>query len=414
MVRQPLRYRGLGIRGQVDTAPVAFIGALKQSVTAFAGELCICPQVGEGSSTGETRSRVIEKRENLRGLLLRRALGLHPDQQARPVLMLPQLDKLSMSWLLALPGPCSGLSSPVFSEAMCSLLCLPSPACRDRLGEHVRWGVVVDRWGDNVMSAALPGDTWRTRHDEVKSAINGLCVWSKLPVTCEVFNLFAHLIPQEALNRMERGRRRQAILPDFRLAMPDPVTGICRRLAELKVITCCSSRYQVRDRQKAVDKRAGLLSGEYRRKAKNVDRDVIGINGEMGPIERKLGEYGDLLGLVVGAWSEASEDLHNLVQVIAQSRVNSVGLARGRPPSESELGTAVGQVRRRLSVACLRANMNCLLSRMSLLGESSRQAQGRRQGQGWEEERMRREMQAQWLGRIRHHGIAHRGAFFMV
>ena len=71
-------------------------------------------------------------------------------------------------------------------------------------------------------------------------------------------------------------------------------------------------------------------------------------------------------------------------------------------------------MRRRLSVACVRANMNCLLSRMSLLGEAAVQAQGRRQAQGWEEERMRREMQAQWLGRIRHHGITHRGAFHLV
>ena len=58
--------------------------------------------------------------------------------------------------------------------------------------------------------------------------------------------------------------------------------------------------------------------------------------------------------------------------------------------------------------------MNYLLSRMSLLGEAAVQAQGMRQAQGWEEERMRREMQAQWLGRIRFQGIAHRGAFHLI
>ena len=134
----------------------------------------------------------------------------------------------------------------------------------------------------------------------------------------------------------------------------------------------------------------------------------------VGPIKRKLSEYGDLLGLVVGAWGEGSEDLHTLVQVLAQSKVDSVGKARGRPASDSELSIAVGQVRRRLSVACVRANMNCLITRMSLLGVAAKQAQGRRQAQGWEEERMRREMQAQWLGCIRYHGIAYRGAFHVV
>ena len=105
-------------------------------------------------------------------------------------------------------------------------------------------------------------------------------------------------------------------------------------------------------------------------------------DGVVGPIERKLSEYGDLLRLVVGAWGEGSEDLHTLVQVLAQSKVDSVGKARGRPASDSELSIAVGQVRRRLSVACARANMNCLLARMSLLGEAAKQTQGRRQVQG--------------------------------
>ena len=55
-------------------------------------------------------------------------------------------------------------------------------------------------------------------------------------------------------------------------------------------------------------------------------------DGVVGPIERKLSEYGDLLGLVVGAWGEGSEDLHTLVQVLAQSKVDSVGKARGGLP----------------------------------------------------------------------------------
>ena len=262
------------------------------------------------------------------------------------------------------------------------------------------------------MSLALPGDTWRTRHDEIKSAISSLCVWSHVSITCEVFNLFAHLIPQEGLNRLERGRKRQALVPDYRLALPDQAHGIVRRLAELKIINCCPSRYQVGDKQKAVDRRANLLANEYRKKARTVDRDYGGtMAGEVGPIERKLEEYGDLLGLVVGKWNEGSDDLHNLIQCMAESRVRAVGLARGRPPSESELGVAIGQIRRRLSVASVRATSNCLLARVSLLGEGSRKAHGRRQQQAWQEEEMRKEMQAHWLGRIRHHGVTHRGAF---
>ena len=85
--------------------------------------------------------------------------------------------------------------------------------------------------------------------------------------------------------------------------MLDHAHGIQRKLAELKNINCCSSRYDVNSRQKAVDRRAGLLANEYRKKARAVDKDYVGVpEGEVGPVERKLEEYGDILGLVVGNW----------------------------------------------------------------------------------------------------------------
>ena len=175
--------------------------------------------VGEGSTDGSIRRKVVEQREKMRGSVLGKALELHPDQLARPVLVWPQLDKLSSAWLLAYPGPHSGLPSTVFTEAVCSHLCLPSPACRDRVGQRVG-KAVVDMFGDKVMAATLSGDGWRTRHDMVKAELNRLCVWSKLPATCEVFGIFSHLIPQEGLSRIERGIKRQGMVPDFQSKLP--------------------------------------------------------------------------------------------------------------------------------------------------------------------------------------------------
>ena len=44
-----------------------------------------------------------------------------------------------------------------------------------------------------------------------------------------------------------------------------------------------------------------LLATEYKRKARNVDREYVGTpEGEVGPVEHRLDKYGDLLGLVVG------------------------------------------------------------------------------------------------------------------
>ena len=97
------------------------------------------------------------------------------------------------------------------------------------------------------------------------------------------------------------------------------------------------------------------------------------------------------------------------MQTLTERRVAAVGLARGRPASRAELGVAVGQV----SVTCVRAIATSLLSRLSLIGESAKEAQGRRQYQGLVEQRMQQELQAHWLGRIQHPGVKHRGNFFL-
>ena len=258
-----------------------------------------------------------------------------------------------------------------------------------------------DIFGDSIMSEVLPGDHWRTRHDRIKMAIHSLCIWARVPVTVEVWGLFAHLIPAEALTRMERGRKRQALVPDFRLELPCPTGGTMTQLAELKVISCCKSWYTPGSQVRGTEKRAQQLPGDYRRKARKVDQDVLGVNRELrGPVERRLEEHGDLLGLCFGAWGEASEGVHQLVQSMAESRLAFLGLQRGRPGSEQELGVCVGQIRRRLSMAAVKAQVDCLLGKLHQVGPGNKMMAKRR---GWainEDQRMSRERGAQWLRRV--------------
>ena len=181
-----------------------------------------------------------------------------------------------------------------------------------------------------------------------------------MPFQCEVFNMFAHLIPQQGLSRMERGRKRQGLVPDFLLEL-DGERGQKRdELAELKVICCCPSRYTLipphplpdREYVKAVDKRARVLTEEYIKKARNVDRVYGGAaEGTVGRVERKLVDMGEVRGLVFGAFGEASEGVHDLVHHLANSRLKAEGLQQGRETAKGELGVLVGQVRRLLSVA---------------------------------------------------------------
>ena len=83
-------------------------------------------------------------------------------------------------------------------------------------------------YGDQVQAATMEGDGWRTRHGNVKLFLTKLFDWAHLPFNCEVFNMFANLIPQKGLSRIERGRKRQGLVPDFMLRWRSPVGGETR------------------------------------------------------------------------------------------------------------------------------------------------------------------------------------------
>ena len=121
---------------------------------------------------------------------------------------------------------------------------------------------------------------------------------------------------------------------------------------------------------------------------------------QKGPIQRRLEEYGDLIGLCFGAWGEGSEQVHQLVQTLAESRLKFQGLQLGRPGSDQELGVLVGQVRRRLSLVAIQAQVECLLSKLHQVGPGNVQLAKRRTWAILEDQRMTQERSAQWMRRI--------------
>ena len=90
------------------------------------------PQVHE-SVDGSTRRALVQEREELRGAVLKEALPQVDNFTLRPVRAWANRDKLSSAWLLSMPGP-EGMSSQAFAEAMSIILCMPSPACKERVG----------------------------------------------------------------------------------------------------------------------------------------------------------------------------------------------------------------------------------------------------------------------------------------
>ena len=90
----------------------------------------------------------------------------------------------------------------------------------------------------------------------------------------------------------------------------------------------------------------------------------------------------------MGAWQEASKDLHDLLDLLADHKVAALDLARGREASENELAQMLSGYRRTLSTAAARANSGCLLG-------------GKEEGVGVKgEERLQKEKRAHWRAHI--------------
>ena len=309
-------------------------------------------------------------------------------------------DALSAQWVLSLPVGATRLSGEEFQEVVATHLCLPSPACVKVLGAKIpQDGGVVDAFGDNVRSAQLSEDGFRARHDLIKRVLTGLAQWGKLRVRCEVFGEFATLIPQQGWERVEewekqvRGRKRHGLVPDFKFPSGWEAEGDAR-LAELKVISCCRSRYAALltgQAKSPVQAYADSLTAEYLRKARQADTDFVGVPvGQQGPVEARLRGYGPVQGLVFGAFGEASEAVHEFVQVVAKGRATGVPGREGGP--KGEVAKLVGQVRRQGGGAAVKAQAKLLLERLKLVGQQApeRAAQAAAAAVEWQ----RRELEA--------------------
>ena len=258
-----------------------------------------------------------------------------------------------------------------------------------------------------------------------------------LPNEREPYGLFGHLIPQQALTRLNQHQRSQVLRPDLRLEVPTitvrpPTTTRAPRpgqaapaappapltqnysgsmIAEIKVLgKGVKKHYKTGTRgTRAVDLRAAEIPADYRRKAVAMDRVITGAEG-VGPCQRRLDEL-PLLRLAWGAYGEGSSDVQTLVTLLATCRMRTLAL-RGEPPSAQQMGLEVTAIRRRLSTAAVRAANTVLIARLSQVGEGSGMASKRRQWQRMEERAMEHGRDADWEVHTTGRELVRRGRFW--
>ena len=375
----------------------------------------------------------MEQWESLRHQLLTKALATHHDRNARPATVYQNIadDKVAGRWLLSCPSPDLGMSTPVFREALSAHLCLPSPAIRDGgwVGRPVgSEGEVIDKFGDKLMTCKeLVGDSWRRRHDTVKSFITAEAALAGVPLDCEVFGQFSDLLPpalMEEGGELQWGRQRQGKVPDFKITFPTP-EGPVPHLAELKVVNAAVSWYPPGTKGKGTDRRARKLPREYEDVLRGYDVRFHGAQPWMDKRAQPEPPSGPLLGrfrgcgglgrgqLVAGPWGDLSPHFHSLLKMFAEQRVAAMGRATGVEQGPGQLGKVTGETRRSASVCVVRAQQICLMERLAALGPGARAAAQRRQTTLRLEERRRREAQAYQLA-FQARGLGREGRAFVA
>ena len=115
---------------------------------------------------------------------------------------------------------------------------------------------------------------------------------------------------------------------------------------------------------------------------------------------------------MIGAFGEGSADMHRLVNIFSSSRSKFLAQSTGYATSSREMSQIVGQIRRKLSTAFMRAIGLCTLSRVANLGSGSNAAAKRREWAISEEIGMKNERRAFWNAFVRGGGFSYRGDHF--
>ena len=203
----------------------------------------------------------------------------------------------------------------------------------------------------------------------------------------EVYGMFAAVLPQHAQDVLARWprRKRQGIVPDFVIALPQPdqrSSAASDQLFELKTLHYGTTTYPgaaMDARCGAVDRRAQAVPAEYVTKARRLDHRFCSTpEGEVGPVERRLERFGAVRGVVFGHWAEGSTNAEALLSHAARCGAELHWTRmRAREPTDA-IGTLSWMLRRRWGMTAWRAAIRLLHDRLEYVGRGAVAGQMRR------------------------------------
>ena len=234
----------------------------------------------------------------------------------------------------------------------------------------------LDAFGDAAVNNMYlgSGGSWTARHDEIEMRIKKLGLEHGLNLNCEVYGLFAAYVTQRNGQAADTIRKRQVMIPDFHITPTDSSAF----LADVKVIGAGPSRYRSSDLRKksgAVNRREGLVHNEYYKKARESDQEYNDTPvGTVGPIETRLAAFGRIHGLCFGAFSEASDDVSTLVDMMAASGAELMWRDMGARTKTEAMGIIKHSLVVELGTVAARAMARCKLLRVGLYASGDSQA----------------------------------------
>ena len=296
-------------------------------------------------------------------------------------------DSFSSQWVTAWPSPDHAISTAEFGEVLATYLGLPSPALRSLVGLSIPDGPtqhrVCDAYGLQLASAHLPGRGWDDHHDAILRTIHRDVIRCGIRGDLEPRSLFAATLPAAAIRRV--GARRLGIIPDLRLhGVPFPDRHHSGRthgfLFDLKTIHDGTAPYQsaaARDeRSAAVAARARYVPTEYEAAARRLDQHHHGVSADdvaagrvaAGPVLSLLRSYPECVGLVFGAFGEASPSVHTLLTTAATAGAEGAWQQMGSRTEAEARAFLTGRLRRSWGVAAVRAAAHLRVSRLAFVG----------------------------------------------